>query len=432
MMRFLMAPILATVFFGQSIVAQVPSVQTDSLSLERAIAIALEHQPLMRAAEASTRSAAGSVTQAQAAYYPSVVASGNVTRTDGVFVFNPSIPPKGQTYNNYTTGLQFQGNIFDFGKTIERVAASNKFLDAANAGYDSTRDEVILSVQLAYFGLIQAEQVAIVNQEAVDQAEQHLKQAKANYTVGIRPQLDVTKAEVDLANAKVNLIRAVNQVRLSKLGLENAMGVRSTGKYRIQHGFNVEPMNMSLDSIKSVTMVQRPELIAARSLVDANASLASAAWNQHLPTLSYTSGWNWSNFDPSPLFRRWTAGLTFSFPVFDGLAISSQVEQARANTDLARAGLELLNESVLLEVERNYLGLKEADEEITASTKLLEQAEENLNLAERQYAAGVGTELDVSDAQLSLSNARITKIQSLFDYNIALVRLKRAMGNAGK
>ncbi|MGA2623625.1 MAG: TolC family protein [Bacteroidota bacterium] len=432
MMRFVMALILEAVFLGQSMIAQMQSVQPDSLSLERAIALALEHHPSMRAAEANTRSAASGVTQALSTYYPSLVASGGFTRTDGVFVFNPSIPPRGQTYNSYTTGLQFQGNIFDFGKTIEHVSASNEFLDAANADSRSTRDEVILNVQLAYFGLVQAEQVAIVNQEAVDQSEQHLKQAKANYTVGKRPQFDVTKAEVDLANANVNLIRAVNQTRLSKLGLENAMGVRSTGEYRVQHGFDVEPMNMSLDSIRSVTMVQRPELIAARSRVEANVSLASAAWDQHLPTLSYTSGWTWSNFDYTPLFRRWTAGLTVSLPVFEGFAISAQVEQARANADVARANLELLNESVMLEVEQSFLGLKEADEQISASSKLLEQAEENLNLAERQYAAGVGTELDVSDAQLSLSNARITKIQSLYDYNAALVRLKRSMGNAGK
>jgi outer membrane protein TolC len=117
-----------------------------------------------------------------------------------------------------------------------------------------------------------------------------------------------------------------------------------------------------------------------------------------------------------------------SLPIFQGFAISAQVEQARAAADAAQANLDVLREFVTLEVEQNYLGLKEAEERIAASTKLVEQAEQNLNLAERQYAAGVGTALEVTDAQLTLSNARITRIQALYDYNSSLRKLERSMG----
>ena len=414
------------------IAAQQQTVTLDSLTLRHAIEIALEHQPALRAAQANVRSSGTGVIQALSAYYPSLTASGNVTRTDGVFVFNPSIRPSSQSYNNYTAGLQLQQNIFDFGKTIGRVSASSDFLDAAVSDYHSTSDIVIMNVRLAYFGLIQAEQVVRVNREAVDQAEQHLRQAKANYTVGRRPQFDVTKAEVDLANANVNLIRARNQVQLTRLQLENAMGVRPSGTYRIQHEFDIRPVTIALDSIKSIALSQQPALLAARSRVEADNSLALAAWAQHLPSLSFSSSWNWSNFDYNPLYRRWTAGVTLSFPVFQGFAISAQVDQARANLDAAKANLEVLAQSVTLDVEQNYWGLKEADERTSASSKLVEQAEQNLNLAERQYAAGVGTEIEVSDAQLSLSNARITKIQALFDYSSAFARLQRSMGAIGR
>lgn len=426
--RALASSFLALSF--QLVFAQPQVIRLDSLTLDRAIVLALEHHPSLLAADANSRSAASGVTQALSAYYPSLNASANFTRTDGVFVFNPSIPARNQTYNNYTSGLQLQQTIFDFGRTTGRVSASNRLLDAAESDYQSTQYAVVMNAQVAYFSLMQAEQVTMVNEEAVDRAEGHLKQAQAFYTVGRRPQFDVTKAEVDLANANVDLIRSRNQVQLARLQLENAMGVRPAGEYSIQKGFDLQPVTLTLDSIMSIAMGQRPELTSARSRLEANNALVSAAWDQHLPTLSLLSSWNWSNFDYSPLFRRWTAGLTVSFPVFQGFAISAQTDQARANADASRANLEILIESVMLDVEQNFLGIKEASERIAATSKLVEQAEQSLTLAEKQYAAGVGTEIEVADARLSLSNAKITRIQALYDYSTALVRLKHSIGGA--
>jgi protease secretion system outer membrane protein len=117
-----------------------------------------------------------------------------------------------------------------------------------------------------------------------------------------------------------------------------------------------------------------------------------------------------------------------TFPIFQGFSLDAQVEQAKANVDGAKASLDLLIENVLLEVEQNFYALGEASERIGAAVRLVEQAEQNLNLAQRQYAAGVGTPLDVADAQLSRSNALITQIQAEYDYNVALVRLRRAAG----
>ena len=429
------AAITALVIVGvirQSVVAQPKIVRVDTLTLDRAIALALENHPSLQAADANARSAAAGVTQAVSAYYPSLSANANFNRTDGVFVFNPSIQPKSQTYNNYSSGFQFQQNIIDYGRMVKRVSASQGLFDASMADYESTREDVVMNTEIAYFSLIQSDQVVKVNEEGVAQAEQHLREAKANYTVGKRPQSDVTKAEVDLANANVEFIHARNQVQLARVGMENAMGVRPRGEYHIQRDFDVPPQSMPLDSIESIGLRQRPDLVSARARVDADNALVAAAWDQNLPTVSLTSAWNWSNFDYTPLFRRWTAGLTVTLPLFQGFSIGAQVDQARATADGARATLEVMVEAAMLDMEQNYLSLKEADERIVASTKLVEQAEENLTLAERQYAAGVGTEIEVTDARLSLSNARITKIQALFDYNSSFVRLQRSIGTLNR
>ena len=108
------------------------------------------------------------------------------------------------------------------------------------------------------------------------------------------------------------------------------------------------------------------------------------------------------------------------------------MDQANAAADAAKAAFDTQAQSVLLEVEQAYLGLREAEERTVATAKLVDQADENFTLAQRQYAAGVGTAIEVADAQLSRSNALITNIQAQYDYITSIVKLRRALGTASQ
>jgi outer membrane protein TolC len=405
--------------------------QSEPLTLQRAVTLALENHPLLRAARAGVRSSSAGLTQAQASYYPSLNISASASRTDGAFVFNPSFPPRNQTYNNYSTALQFQQTLFDFGRTHGRVSANTEFVEASTMDYESARDNVIANVQLAYFTVVQARRLFRVAEETVAQTEKHLTQVRAFYKVGTRPLFDVTKAEVDVADANVNLIQTRNQLRVSTVQLGNAMGVHPKGGFDVTDTLTVVPYTITLDSAKAIAFRERPEMRAARTRLTANQALVSAAWSQNLPSLSAFGNWTWSAFN-LPLYSRWNAGVTLSLPVFQGFSIAGQVEQAEANADATRAAIDLLTESMVLEIEEAYWGIKEAEERIDATAKLVGQAEQNLNLAERQYVAGVGTAIETADAQLALSNARVKSIRALFDYNSSLINLKRAMGMSGR
>ena len=406
--------------------------QTVALTPDQAVALALQNHPSLQEAEANVRSADAGATLARSALYPLISANASVTRNGGAFVFNPTSPIVNQQYYSYATGFQANMTVFDFGKTYNRISANNRLADATDYDYTSTRESVIMNALTAYYTLVQAGQVTRANEEAVDQTSKHLAEAKAFYSVGTRAQIDVTKAEVDYANANVNLITARNQKRIALLQLQNAMGVPATTAYTVQDTFEVTPWQLPLDSVRAIAFDKRPEYLAAQSRYEASKSLLSAAWEQHLPTISATGAYTWTNFQLSPLFSRWNAGLTVSLPIFQGFALTAQVNQAEAGVDEARAGLDLLVQAVDLDVEQNYLSLREAQDRIGATSKLVEQAQENQVLAERQFAAGVGTSLEVADAQLTLTNARITRIQALYDFNTALVRLKRSMGVLGE
>jgi len=410
--------------------AQLSGAFPQILTREQAVAMALTYHPSLRGAAASTRSASAGVTQAQSGYFPALNVSAGGTRTGGAAPINPSFPVRILTYNNYTTILSLQQTLYDFGKTGGKVSASQDLRDASFTDFQATRDSVIANVQLAYINFVQAIRLVKVDSESVAQAEEHLKQSKAFYTVGTRPKYDVTTAEVNLANASVALITGRNQMRIAKLQMENAIGIHSTTQYSVRDSLETPAFTMSLDSAKSAAKDSRPELHSAQARFASTQALVSAARSQHLPTVSLNGAWTWSSFD-FPLQSKWNAGFTVSMPLFQGFAISAQVEQAEATVDEARAGLDLLTEGVMLQVEQNYLSLNEAQERIDASGKLIVQAKENLKLAEGRYNSGVGSPIEITDAQVTLSNAQITNIQALADYNSSLIRLHLAIGVIG-
>ncbi len=398
-----------------------------SLSLSAAVDLALQYQPSLRAANANVQASAASLTLARSNYFPIVSMTGSATRTGGAFVFNPQFPARVQYYNNYTGVLNVQETIYDFGKTGGRVSSASDVLTASSYDYQSSRQSVIANTEIAYYSVLQAQRVVAVTLETLAQNQAHLKEAEAYYKVGTRPQFDVTTAEVNVANANVSLITARNQLRIARLQLENSMGVHSEGAYELADSLGVQPFGLPLDTVKTIALNKRQDIFAARALVQSGQEQVSAAKSLHLPTLSVAGAWNWTNF-VFPLQERWNAGVTLSVPVFQGWGISAQVDQAEANLESMEASLRLATENALLDVEQSFLSVKEASDRIDATTKLVTQATENLKIAEGRYNFGVGSAIEITDAQVTLANARLSNIQALYDYNTSLIRLKQAMG----
>ena len=121
-------------------------------------------------------------------------------------------------------------------------------------------------------------------------------------------------------------------------------------------------------------------------------------------------------------------GLTLNFPIFQGFNVSAQVQQAEANAEASTAAFETLEQQILLLVEEFYLQLEEAGKKIKVTDILIKQAKDNLRLAETRYSSGLGSPIEITDALVAADNAQIANVQAVFDYNVALAQLRRAMG----
>lgn len=409
-------------------------VKGELLTLERAVNLGLQHHPNVRAGEGSVEASLARKGQAQSAYYPQIDASAAYTRQQPTSISTGtstvgigSRVATSHSFEQYSTGVSAHQTLFDFGRTWANVRVQKRNVEAAQADLANTEEQVILNVKQAYFDLLRAKRNLTVAGETVAQFEQHLAQARAFYEVGTKPKFDVTKAEVDLSTAKLNRIRAENAVRIAVVNLNNSMGVPDAPEYAVEDILSFEKYAITMAEAEDKAYANRPELKAILARKQASESAVTAAKTGYFPTLSGNAAWNWAGHR----FANgdgWSAGLALSIPIFSGFMTKHQVAEAKANLSVLSAQEEALRQNVLLEVQQNYLNLAEAEERIATAQLTEQQALENYEIASGRYAAGVGSPIEVTDAEVSLSNAKTAHVQALYDYKTARASLEKAMG----
>ena len=299
--------------------------------------------------------------------------------------------------------------------------------ESTNSDLRNIKERVVLNVKQAYYGFLQAKQNREVALETVKQFEQHLQQAKGFYEAGTKPKFDVTKAEVDLSNAKLNLIKAENALRITRVVLDNAMGMPNAPEYTIEDVLLYQKYNMTLKDAIDKAYENRPDLKSVITKKSAAESSIDLAKKGYYPTLAGNAGYDWSG-EKLPLQDGWNVGVTITIPIFSGYLTDHQVQEARAKLNVLKAQEESFRQGVLLEVQQAYLNLREAEERISTAQLIVKQAQENLELANGRYAAGLGNPVEVTDSQIVYSNAKTSHIQALSDYNVAIANLEKAMG----
>ncbi|MDO8786389.1 MAG: TolC family protein, partial [Syntrophales bacterium] len=330
-------------------------------------------------------------------------------------------------FDDYSTGVNLSQNIYDFGKTQTQVKVQNLNLDSSRSDLENVYEQVVFNIKQAYYGVLQAKRNRDVSSETVKQFQQHLEQAKGFYDVGTKPKFDVIKAEADLSNAKLNLIRSENALRLAAVILNNAMGIPTAPEYILEDNLSFRKYEITFEDAIAEAYKNRPDLKSLGAKREAAEESVALAKTGYYPVLTGNAAYNWAG-EEFPLERGWNVGAVFSVPLFSGLSTKYQVEEAKANLNVLKANEESLRQNIFSDVQQAYLNLKEADERIPAAEWNVKQAQENFEVANGRYAAGVGNPIEVNDADIGLINARTAYIQALYDHKVALASLEKAMG----
>jgi outer membrane protein TolC len=407
------------------------------LTLERCVEIALKRHPNIYAGRGAVDVSRARKGQAESQYYPQIDASAGYTRFQPSTISTGSTtvgirgirPEESNSFEQYNTNVTARQTLFDFGRTWTNVNIQKLNIQASRADLENTEEQVILNVKQAYYNLLRTKRNRVVAEETVRQFEQHLSQAKAFYEVGTKPKFDVTKAEVDLSTARLNLISAENAVRIAVVSLNNAMGVTDAPEYVIDDILSFRKYEMSMEAALENAYANRPELRSIMARKKASEEAVSLARKDYYPFLTGDAGWTWAGEGGEfASGDGWNAGLTISIPIFSGFLTKNQVSEAKANLMILSANEEALRQNVLLEVQQSLLSLHEAEERIGTAALTERQALENFEIATGRYAAGVGNPIEVTDAEIGLVNAKTAHIQALYDYKIARANLEKAMG----
>jgi outer membrane protein len=413
-------------------VAEEPSTSA-VLTLAEAVRLGLNYQPSLLAARGVTQADQAQVGVTKSNLLPTLSLLSKYTQqTDNPYP-HPQVgtsttsSPTNRSTGNYFNAVSLQQLLFDFGKTSAELESARQNMKGSELNEENSRQSVVLSVKVAYFALLAARHLVQVQEETVRQSEEHLDQAKGFYQAGTRTKFDVTNAEVTLTNAQLDLIKAKNVVEVARVTLANAMGVPDYPIGDLEELLTFQKMEITETRALKEGLENRPDLLALAAQRQAADASVRSAQRSYFPMLSLNADYTYGG-QKFPLVWNWDVGATLSVSIFSGFLTQSQVAQARANLMVAGANEEALRQDVILAIHAAYSTLVETEERVKTAEVVVRQAQENLDLANGRFQAGIGTSIEQTDAQVLLANAKTSQIQALFDYRVAAAGLEKAMG----
>jgi outer membrane protein len=409
----------------------------EPLTLESSIERALQNSMVINIAREGAKSATAQKREAVTGFLPKFSTSYSYRRLNEEPSFQLPFPPGEMTTgtkNNYNWVIEARQPIFAGGSILANYQANKIGEDAAFLEERAKNQDVVQEVKITYFDILRAQRILAAASQSVEMLEAHRNVAENYFKVGLIPKNDLLHAEVELANGKQALIKAQNSVELAKSRLNTLLKRRIFEPVEVVDILNYQPMKQSLEECLSIARQNRPELKIAELKTQQAGKLVRIAQSEFFPAISvvgnYTRFGDEASVSGSPYqdMESWYVMAVASWNFWEWGKTKFRVDASRARENQAIDTAKELNDQITLEIKNAYLLLQEAENQITVSEKVIEQAEENFRISEERYKERVATTTEVLDAQTLLTRAKSQYANALGDYNINYARLQRAMG----
>ena len=401
------------------------------LTISDAVRIGLENHPRIKSANERVGSLQALLGQQVAAYYPTVNFNNRYQTSQ-----SSSSGGNDHAADSFSSIANLTMTLYNFGKREANVQSARENLSAGQQDYETTSQDTVLAIKTAYYLYLGTQAIVNVRKDTVRSRELLVRQARGFFEVGTRAKIDVARAEANLYSAQADLIQAENGVKIAWVTLRNAMGSPRLPEQPVAEDSPEVEFSMNLAGARNVAFEKRTELKSFEALRRSADQLIANARRSHLPDLNFDASWGRRHLsnDPDqkntfPLRPTWTVGLNLSIPIFDGFRTTNRVEETLHNYYRVKADEEDRRQLIALEVEQSYLRVVETQERIKANESASRAAKENLDLAQGRYQVGVGSIIEVTDAETLYTDAQTTYIRSVYEYKIADAQLARAMGD---
>ena len=400
-----------------------------NITLAEAEKIAIQNHPQIQVATYLASAATARVQQARSAYYPQ--AYGSLTGVDAER--NSRVAAGGLNnpiiFERYSNGITVGQLLTDFGRTHELVKSSNYHAQARQEDVVATRADVVLQVDQSYFAVLKAQTVLQVAQKTVSTRQLVADQVGALAKNKLKSGLDVSFANVDLAQAQLLLVQAQNDLQASLADLSAALGYATQRTFRLAE----EPMPAAppteLAALLQQALQNRPELISQRLDVNSAKSYATAERDLWFPTITAVGTAGLTPYGADQLAPRYAAaGFNVNIPLFNGHLYGALRSEADSQAQAQQQYLRTLQDRVVRDVQKAWLNASSAYQRLSLTDQLLQSATQALDLAQERYKLGLSSIIELSQAQLNETQAEIAQAGAKYDYGAQLLALNYQVG----
>ena len=400
------------------------------LALDEAVKLALTNNPSGKIAVFEYEAAKGALTSARSYRWFTISASHKDSRTwSGEAANIAAGRDPNYIAEQYTNSASLNWTLWSGNKVESQVSQAKLSLDSSQWGIAKARQQLKYDATDAYFKFMTARDNVKLSQESVERLERYLQDVKLQFEVGVVAKVDVLRSEVELAKAKQTLIEAQNTYDLTMANLNNIIGLPLTTELNVKGDLSYDHYEKELAFCVDAALRQRPEISQYTDAAKSAQEAITIAKSGYLPTVSavYNAGWYDSKFAGGNNYN-WSVYLLTNWTLFDSGLTAGKVKQAVEGYKKAQEQLKQTVDSVQLDVRSTYLSLKAAEQSIATSSSAVGLAEEDYKIKVIRYQSGVGTNLDVLDAQVSLTTAKNNYLKAMYEYNNYRAKLDKAMG----
>src|ERR1700704_6376434 len=396
--------------------------------VDQAVAVAEEKNPEIAMARKKVEGARGGVVEARAGYLPAVVSTGLARERE----HQTDSRLRNEDYNASVRVVQ---NVYTGGAVTSQNAIARLNLERQELELQAISNRVAMDVRIAFNELLLNRAKIRVREQSVSVLEDELKTQRERLGAGLVGQLNVSRAEVALANEQPELIDAQTQLKNSYLRLGELFGMDLKSKsvhaqFEVTGQLQYQARHPDLNECLARADIDRPEIKARQRDVEIEEAQEKLDRSALRPWVDFSSGYELYN-ERDPLIGHefnhgYVLGLNAHWHIFDGFATKGRVIATRARRDAAAQTLDATRRSVASEVRSAFLDLEQSDRVLEAETKNVQTADESLEIAKGNLSAGLGTQLDVLQAASDVTRTRTTRLSAIYLHNVALARLARA------
>ena len=406
---------------------------TVDINLDDSVRMAMENNRTIKQSAADQEMAGWALKGARRAGGPTFTWSGTAVRQGGDAYANmegTAVPYRSQFVNVFKASLP----LYTGGQLESSIASAKYGVGAADLALEATKQGIKAQTASYYYKVLQCRNLIKVDQDAVDTLQAHLDNVNAQYRVGTVAKSDVLSSQVQLANAQQSLVTAKNDYDVAVATLNNVIGLPTGTVLNIRDELRYTKYDLTLDGCTEYAMVHRPDGLAKQYAVKQAEEAVKMAAAGNRPSVSlvaekYKAGEHALGQDHTT-GNYWDVGLNAKWDVFDNNVTQAQVNAKKADLWKAQQAAMAQQDTIQLEVRTAYLTLVAAEKNIQTTKVTVEKAQEDYKIAQVRYSAGVGTNLDVMDAEEKLTLAQTNYYTSLYNYNSSKAALDKAMGIA--